>query len=382
VSGYSDASGGMKRLQLQGMRIVRETRLRRCAYIILGVILALLCIWPRPYVARAKILPQDPSSAGVSAVLNSLGGQLQSFASLLSGGKPPNDLYLIIGRSDSVAADVINRLKLVGPAARYSTPEDAKVALARKVDVHLLLGGVVEVETTTHDADESMKLTDAYIGAISKKIGTLGLQNIVRKREIIQDRFAQATKRVAKAEADLDDFRRRNHLADPEAQLGSELTLRVRLQAGLQAKLIELQTMQQFQGGENPQLVALQSEVASLRGQLANSAQPSVGTTGPNVAGFSELTTQYMNLYRDFRFTQAIYEVYARSAEQVSVEEMVASNASYVQIIEPNHLDPWRHYNITAVALLIMLLLVAAFTEIYAPATGLFNPSSSSPPLN
>ncbi len=42
-----------------------------------------------------------------------------------------------------------------------------------------------------------------------------------------------------------------------------------------------------------------------------------------------------------------------------------------MQVIEAARLDDDRKYNIPAVALLALVLLLAAFTEIYAPATGI-----------
>jgi hypothetical protein len=77
-------------------------------------------------------------------------------------------------------------------------------------------------------------------------------------------------------------------------------------------------------------------------------------------------------LYRDLRFQQGIYDVYRRSAEQVEVEELAAESASYVQTIDPAHLDAKRHFNTWAIALFGGVVLLALFTEWYAPTTGLF----------
>ena len=94
------------------MRAVRQTfvflrndRYRRIAYFVTALIAAFLIFFPRPYVARAKIVPQDTSASAASttALLGALGGGPQSIGSLLAGGRPSNDLYLIIGHSDSVA---------------------------------------------------------------------------------------------------------------------------------------------------------------------------------------------------------------------------------------------------------------------------------------
>lgn len=360
---------------------VENARNRRIIYAMAAIVLAVFVFFPRPYVARATLVPQDTSSsAGTNSMLTLLGGQSQNFASLLGGGRVSNDLYLIIGRSDSVANDVIKRLNLVGPSRPYATVEGAKVKLAKKVDIHLLLGGVMEIETRTNDAKYSKELAAAYVTAISKQLASFGRQLINNKQLIVERKFRDASARVASAEAALNNFRRRNNLAEPDAELGQALALRTQLEAQLQAKLVELQMTSQVRGPESAELQALQSEVSTLRSQLARTARPTVTVAGPNVAGLGALSTQYLNLYRDYRFAQALYEVYSRSSEQVAVEQLASESASYVQLIDPAHLDAERKLNVWAIAALAALALLILFTEWYAPATGLWGRRRSSAP--
>lgn len=350
--------------------LARDPRRRRIAYAALALVLATLCIFPQPYVARAKLVPQDNNSIGLGSMMNALGGQLQGFAALFGGAKQPIDMYLAIARASEVTDAVIRKLGLAGPE-HYASVERARLALARKVDIHSLTGGIVEVEVRTHDRGEAEAVTRAYVQAISERIGGLGRDRVRRKRDVVQQRFAQAADRVARSEAALNAFRRRNRLAEPEAELGSALAVRTGLEAQLQAKLVELQTLQRFQGEENPQLQAVRSEVASLRQQIARTTNPAKGAAGPNFAGLSEVSGEYLNLYRDYRFAQALYEVYARSSEEVAVETLAAETASDAQLIEAPRLDAGRKYNIPAVALLALVVALALFTEVYAPATGL-----------
>ncbi len=347
-----------------------DARLRRRAYALIALILALLTVFPQPYVARAKVLPQDNNSIGLGSMMNALGGQLQGFAALFGGAKQQTDMYLAVGRSSEVGHEVIRKLKLVGPEG-YASATKARIALARKVDVHSLTGGIIEVEVRTHDAGEAEALTRAYVGAIGNRIIALGKDRVERKRAIVAERFKEAADRVATTENALNDFRRRNKLAEPQAELGAALSVRAGLEARLQAKQVELQTLQKFQGPENPQLMAVQSEVAALRSQVARSAQADVGPAGPNVAGLSEVSGEYLDRYRDYRFAQALYEVYARSSEEVAVETLAGETAANVQILEAPRLDADRKYNVAAAALLALAILAALFTEIYAPATGI-----------
>ena len=363
------------------MRAVRETfvwirrdRNRRIVYLLAAIVAAILIFFPRPYVARAKIVPQDTSASAASttALLGALGGGPQSIGTLLAGGRPSNDLYLIIGRSDSVAESVIETLKLAGPNGPYPSVERAKTALEKRVDIHMLLGGVMEIETKLYDPEEAQRLTAAYANAISRHLARFGRQLVENKQRIVQRRFGDATARVATAEAALDRFRRANNLAEPEQQLSAALLQRANLEAQLQARQVELETLRQFRGPESAELAAIQTDIAGLRAQIARTARPTTSAGGPNVAGLSAVSTRYLSLYRDLRFQQSIYDVYQRSAEQVEVEELAAESASYIQVIDPAHLDPERQFNVWAMGLLASIFLLALFTEWYAPATGLF----------
>ncbi len=356
-------------------RFAEQPRLRWGIYAALSLVFGILVLYPQPWVARAKIVPQDTSSSAASTtnLLGALGAGAQSIGSLLTGGRPSNDLYLILGRSDTVTEQVINSLKLVGPNGRYPSMRKAKLALAKKVDVRLLLGGVLEVETKVYDPDEAVRLTQAYEKAISWQLAQFGRQLIINKQRIVKNRYRDAVERVARAEAELDTFRRTNNLPDPEEQLGSALTQRATQQAEVQAKLVELETLRQSRGPENPEIQALESEIAALRRQIAETVTPAVDAAGPNLAGLSAIATKYYTLYRNVRFQQQIYDVYQKSAEQVEVEELAAESASYIQVIDRAHLDAERHFNVWAIAALCAVLLLAVFTEWYGPATGLFS---------
>jgi capsule polysaccharide export protein KpsE/RkpR len=195
---------------------------------------------------------------------------------------------------------------------------------------------------------------------------------IDNKERIVRERFQDAGRRVAQAESAVNAFRRANNLAEPEQQLSSELVQRATLEAQLQAKQVELQTQSQFRGPESAELAALRSDIAGLRAQIGRSTRPASELGGPNAAGLSTLQLQYLSLFRDLKFQQSIYDVYQRSAEQVEVERLAAESASYIQTIDPAHLDPDRKYNVWAIALFGAIALLALFTEWYAPATGLF----------
>ncbi len=363
----------MSRLAATGERawaLAADPRQRRRAYAVLAIVLAVLCLFPQPYVGRAKVVPQDPSSA-LRGVIGG-GAGLQDFAALFGGGRRAIDLYLTIGQSEDVRNDVIRALRLVGSSWHYRDLRAARVRLEDKVDIESLPGGVIEIKATTHDADESLRLTQAYAAAIAERFKRLNEEQLTTKRSLIDTRFREAATRLAQAQATLDQFRSRNRLsAIPEAELGAALTVRTGLEAQLQAKMVELDTLRRFLGPENPRLLGVQSEVRELRNRLAQSIAPAATPGGPNAGELTALSSQYVNLYRDYVFAQSVYQIYTRISEEVAVEELSGRTAATVQVIEAPHVDAGRHYNVPAVAILALLVLAALFTEIYAPATGI-----------
>ncbi len=348
----------------------RNRSTRRLVYVVLAIVLAILCVFPQPYVARTKILPQNDSSAGLSSILGALGGRLQNFASLL-GDQQSIAVYLLIGRSENVMDAVIADLKLVGPQQRYDTVRDARIDIAKKVEINALAGGVIEIEAVGYNPDYALLLTQSYARTMSQRISVLGQDNINLKRKIVTDRFAETSDRVARAEAALNAFRRTNRLTEPEAEVRAALEVRTGLEARLQAREVELNTMRQFAGPENNALRALEADVRALRSQVAGAQQLQGGRGAPNLAGLTAVSGQYINLFREYKFSQMLFEVYSRYSEEVAVEELLASRSSKVQVIETPHLDAQRKYNVSAVAGLLLLTLLAFFTEIYAPMTGL-----------
>jgi len=374
VLGADRNSSAIRRAPTWIADVVTTRRKRRLAYLIIVALLGFFSIWPKPYISRARILPQDTATAAGTGGIMSLvsGSSAQNVASLLGGGRASNDLYLVIGRSDSVVRRVIRHLHLVGPNG-YASVESAKRALSRKVDISLMLGGVMQIDTKTFRAADSSRITQAYVEAVSKELALFGEQNILNKKRIVENRFASATKRVAETEGALNAFRRANHLAAPEAQLGVELSLRTSLQAQYQAKLVEEKALAEFRGPESPELATVRAEIGSLRQQLARTASSATAVTGPNLAASADLTTKYLNLYRDYAFSQAIYEIYARASEQVAIDELTAQSASYVQIIDPPYIDEYRHFNLWPLSLLLLIAVLAAFTEFYAPWSRLFD---------
>ncbi|MFM9937485.1 MAG: capsule biosynthesis protein [Novosphingobium sp.] len=354
-----------------GFGRLRDRRVRLIAYLVLGVVLAVLCVFPRPFMARAKVVPGDNNTASLFS-MSSGGSQLQNLASMF-GDRSVTEVTLQLAKSEAVGSEVVTRLKLAGPGRAYADDRAALVALDKHVDIHSLLGGIIEFESRAYDQDWALAVTKAYVEAMSDRMGTYVQAQVSRKRRIVEDRLRNSQERLVQAQAQLDAFRKINRLADPVAQLGEQLTVRAGLEGQLQAKKVELDTLRATAGPENPRLSVVAGQVASLQSQIAHAATASEGQSSPNVGAISATALAYARLYRNFVFAQGVSDVYSRAAEEVAVQEIVSQDRAQVSIIDRPHVDASRYFNTTAVALLALLVALALFVELYAPATGLFD---------
>ncbi len=81
---------------------------------------------------------------------------------------------------------------------------------------------------------------------------------------VLQNRVREAATRVTAAEAALNGFRRRNNLAEPEAQLGSALSLRAGLEVNSRPSWSSWRRSSVSRAGQSV-LQPVQSEVGSIR---------------------------------------------------------------------------------------------------------------------
>jgi capsule polysaccharide export protein KpsE/RkpR len=336
---------------------------RRIFYVIAAVLAALLCFFPRPYVARVKILPQEANSGtGAQAMIAALGGGAQNFAAVLSGQKTN---YLVIGRSHDVQTAVISRLKLIGRKG-FRESDQAQIRLARKVDLQILAGGVLEITAKDTDPAFAQELVNGYTVVLQDRLARLGLEQTAHKKSIVLNRMRNAIASLAAAQEVLRQYRGANNLVAPETEFATALNRKITLETYLRSKQIELQTAREFNTDQSMRVKEILAEINTARQKLAEEAKSGYSV---NAETLQQKSTEYVRLSQEVYFWQSLVEVYRRFAEEASIEEVSAG--TNIQIVETPHIDPKRQFNLPAVGLLLLVLLIVAYTEYYMPLTGL-----------
>jgi len=334
---------------------------RRLTFAVAAVVFAILSVWPRHYLAEAQLLPQD-SGGGLSAALAQQGtGGMLSLGALL-GNKQPVESDLTIARSHAVLNLVIDKLHLTGRQG-FGNRQQAAVKLRRRLSVIAIRGSILQIQAEDKDPDVARSIAGAAADAIQDRLAAISVTQAAQKRAVANDRFRHATVELAQAQAAISRFRIANKLAAPAEQLGAQVGLLASLEGRLKAKEIEVSTLRQFVTPDNIKMQTALAELAVLRSQVEAQkvATPQEGTS--NLAGIANTDAEYFNLYRDEKAAEILYDIYQKYLEEVTIDEMSANQN--LSLVEPPYVYPERQFNIAAIGLLVLTIVLAIAAEFY-----------------
>ena len=129
----------------------RDPLRRRVTFVIVALVLALLSVWPRHYVARAQLLPDDAGSV-LSSLLGTASGGAGGLLSLggLIGNHQSIESDLTIARSEIVVEDVARRLHAEG-RVRSGDIERTQRKLLHRTDLDAVRGSILRIVVTDSD---------------------------------------------------------------------------------------------------------------------------------------------------------------------------------------------------------------------------------------
>jgi capsule polysaccharide export protein KpsE/RkpR len=327
-----------------------------------GLILAILTIWPRPYHASALVAPDD-SSAGLSGLFSG-GGGVNLVASLL-GGRGTIEADLLIGRSHAVYAGVAQRLHDQGRYRNMSL-DRLETRLRHKVDVESARGSILQISIDDHDAGLAKQIIEDFVVVMRQRLTTLSRDQASEKRVIARERMDEATRLLEEQQQILNAYRASHHFSSPEVQQGFSVGAEVALQGQLEGAQATLATLEKIEGPDNIQVQTVKDRIEVLQRQIAElQTRPGAGS----IQSLSQLdpeVTTYKNLLRNEGFAEGRYDIYKRYLESLTVQEVAAP--LNIDVIDPPFVDPQRHFNAVPLGLLAFLIILAVIAEVYVPA--------------
>ncbi len=312
---------------------------------------------PNIYTGTTRILPHQGQSSS-SALLAQLGG----LAGLAGGGagiKSPNDLYVGMLKSRTVADNLILRFdlnKLYGQ--KYQS--DTRKQLETLTTITSGKDGIVTIEVDDKDPKRAAELANAYVDELFKLTNVLAVTEASQRRLFFERQFEQARDNLTKAEEAARKAMDKGGLVQVEGQGRAIIENTARLRGQITAKEVQIGAMRTFATDNNPDLKLAQQELASLRTELARIE----GTSGSRAGNGRENDSSGIDnvgLLRNIKYQETLYELLAKQYELAKIDE--AKDSAVVQVMD-KAIEPDRKSKPYRSLLVVLSALVAFFIGI------------------
>jgi tyrosine-protein kinase Etk/Wzc len=275
--------------------------------------------------STAMIVPQgNVTAASLVSKLSS------STADLLGGGY---ELYGDILRSRVVADQLIKDHHLVN-VYEVKDVAGAEGLLAARTDVKTTPEGLIRVSVEDTDAQRAADIANDYLHQLDVLNGRLVLTSVSEERAFFEREMYAEKDRLADAEVALEKTQVQSNGLPPEVQATAGVTALISARAELRADQIRLAALLTGATEQNPEVIRVRTEIASLSSQVEGLQKGEASTV--NGIPTSQMPVQeleYIRRKRDVTFHETLFELLEKEYETAKQEE--AKTPSIVQVLDP-----------------------------------------------
>lgn len=316
-------------------------------------------VLPDVYKASARLLPPQQAQSSAAALLSQLGG-LAGAAAGAAGLKNPNDLYVGMLKSRTVAEKLIAKFEL---KKVYEIESQEKAIAKLKANTFITSGkdGLIDIEVQAKDKKLVAPLANAYVTELLQLTKVLAVTEAGQRRMFYERQLEQAKNNLTNAEAELKGTLDTRGVISVDAESRAVLETAGRLRAQVSAKEIQLNSMRAFLTPNNPAFRRVEEELASLRTELSKLENGRGGTASTDGAPGESKQSGFENikLLRDVKYYQMLYELLAKQYEAARLDE--ARDPSVIQVLDPA-VEPERRSAPTRT----LIVLMSAFAGLLA----------------
>lgn len=317
-------------------------------------------VMPSVYQASTKLLPPQQSQSGAAALLSQLGG-VAGAAAGVAGIKAPNDLYIGMLKSRTVADRMIAKFDLK-KSYDADTLEKARRRLEEQTEIVSGKDGLISITVEDKNQQRVASMANGYVDELIKLTRSLAVTESSQRRIFFEQQLEQAKNNLAAAELKLKGVLDTTGIVSVDSDSRAIVETMGRVRAQLSAKEIQLNSMTAFVTTNNPEYKRVQEELSSLRAELArleNGRPATAGAENNKQVGLSGI-----KLLRDVQYFQMLYDLLAKQYEVARLDE--AKDPSIIQVLDPA-IDPERKIKPNR-TILVLVSTVLAFLAALALA--------------
>lgn len=294
-----------------------------------GLIAVLVALWMTPqFTATTKILPPQQSGSAASAMLAQLGG-LAGLAGGIAGIKNPNDLYVAMLKSRTVSDALIDRFGLV-KLWEVNLRVDARKRLESVSKITSGKDGIITIEVDDEDPKRAAEMANAYVEALFDLTKVLAVTEASQRRLFFEKQFHQAKENLTRAELAARAGLSSSGLVKVDDQGRAMVEITARLRGQIAVKEVQIGAMRVYAAEGNPDLRAAQQELAVMKQELSKIEGSGGSVTSKASANGNGIES--LNLLRDVKYYETIYELLARQFEMAKIDE--AKDSAIIQVMD------------------------------------------------
>lgn len=299
--------------------------------LIAGIIAAVIsmCL-PNVYSSTTRMLPPQQAQSSTAALLSQLGG-VAGLAAGAAGIKNPNELYVGMLKSRTVADDIIAKFNLKD-AYKAKLFEDARLALEANTSITSGKDGLITVTVEDKDPKRAALLANAYVDELSKLTKKLALSEAAQRRMFYEGQLEKAKNSLAAAELKLRNALDTHGVTSVDSESKAVVEMGARLRAQISAKEIQLNSMSAFVTTNHPEYQRAQEELSSLRAELAKLENGRGSETVGDVANENQSGLENIKVLRDVKYYQMLYETLAKQYEAARLDE--SKDPTLIQVLD------------------------------------------------
>ncbi|MCX8521051.1 MAG: Wzz/FepE/Etk N-terminal domain-containing protein, partial [Rhodoferax sp.] len=273
------------------------------------------------FTATIKFIPPNQQGGGAASLLAGLGA-LGGLSGAIGNIKNPADLYITFLKSRSVTDALIDRFNLL---ERYQQKfkDDARKVLDGLMRASSGKDGLITLEVDDKDPAFAAELANATVTELGELLKRLAVTEAQQRRVFFDKQLVTAKNNLTKAEQALKSS------SVGSATLKSDPRVAIeglsRLKASITAQETRLGAMRGYLTESAPEFKQAQTELSVLRSQLARAQEQQPG----DASG----TSDYVSKYRDFKYQEALFELYAKQYEIARVDE--SREGAVIQVVDP-----------------------------------------------
>jgi len=288
---------------------------------------------PPIFTAKTTFLPPQAQQSTAASLLQGLGA-LGGLAGAAAGIKSPSDQTVALLQSRAVQDALIDEFKLM---ERYDEKyrEDARKELAKNARIASgKKDGLISIEVDDKDPKVAADLANAHLTHLVRLSSRLALTEAQQRRQFFEMQLQDTKAKLTTAETAL-----RAGGVEPgalKANPVAAVSALAQAQAQIAAQEVRIGAMRGYLAEGAPELRQALTELQALRAQvskLEQSQAPILGAAGvAGAPGAAGAQGDYVTRYRDYKYYETLFELFAKQYELARVDE--AREGNKIQVVD------------------------------------------------